>query len=75
MNSVDLSAQKVSDMLEQIRGELGGLVVAEDRIAEKNGKIKTRVVFFGFIAVAVMALATVAQVTYLKNFFRNKKII
>jgi hypothetical protein len=62
-------------MVEQIRNDLGSLVVNEERLKEANTKIKTRVVIFGLISVAVMGASTYLQITYLKNFFRNKKII
>jgi hypothetical protein len=62
-------------MVEQLRNDLGSLVVNEERLKEANTKIKTRVVIFGLISVAVMGASTYLQVTYLKNFFRHKKII
>ena len=62
-------------MVEQIRNDLGSLVVNEERLKDANTKIKTRVVIFGLISVAVMGASTYLQITYLKNFFRNKKII
>ena len=75
LKPVELQAQKVIDMVEQIRNDLGSLVVNEERLKEANTKIKTRVVIFGLISVAVMGASTYVQITYLKNFFRNKKII
>ncbi len=72
---MELQAQKIVDMIEQLRNELGSLVVSEERLKEANTKIKGRVVILGLISVAVMAVSTYLQVTYLKNFFRNKKII
>jgi hypothetical protein len=65
----------VVDQLEQIRTELGSLVVSEESLKDENSKIKNRVVIFGLISVFVMALSTFLQVKYLKNFFRYKKII
>jgi hypothetical protein len=50
-------------------------VVSEERLKEANTKIKGRVVILGLIAVAVMGVSTYLQVSYLKNFFKNKKII
>ena len=46
------------DMVEQIRNDLGSLVVNEERLKEANTKIKTRVVIFGLISVAVMGAST-----------------
>ena len=51
------------------------LTLTEEKLKQENGKIKNRVVIFGIISVVVMLLSTYLQVTYLKNFFRNKKII
>lgn len=62
-------------MIEQLRNELGSLVVSEEKLKEANSKIKSRVVIFGLISVAVMAFSTYLQVSYLKSFFKNKKII
>jgi nitrate reductase NapE component len=45
-------------MVEQIRNDLGSLVVNEERLKEANTKIKTRVVIFGLISVAVMGAST-----------------
>ena len=75
LKPVELQAQKVIDMVEQIRNDLGSLVVNEERLKDANTKIKTRVVIFGLISVTVMAASTYLQITYLKSFFRNKKII
>lgn len=75
LKPVELQAQKIVDMIEQLRNELGSLVVSEEKLKEANTKIKGRVVILGVISVAVMAISTYLQVTYLKNFFRNKKII
>lgn len=75
LKPVELSAQKSLDMIEQLRKQLGDLVVDEERLKEGNQKIKTRVVILGLLAVAVMAISTWFQILYLKNFFRNKKII
>ena len=75
LKPIELQAQKIVDMIEQIRTELGNLVVGEERLKETNSKIKFRVVVLGFISVAVMAVTTFLQVTYLKKFFRNKKIM
>ena len=58
LKPVELQAQKVIDMVEQIRNDLGSLVVNEERLKDANTKIKTRVVIFGLISVAVMAAST-----------------
>lgn len=47
----------------------------EESLKEANQKIKSRVLIFGAISVIVMAATTYLQITYLKNFFRYKKII
>lgn len=62
-------------MIEQLRNELGSLVVSEEKLKEANSKIKSRVIIFGLISVAVMGFSTYLQVSYLKSFFKNKKII
>lgn len=50
-------------------------MVSEEKLKEANTKIKGRVVILGLISVAVMGVSTYMQVTYLKTFFKNKKII
>ena len=75
LKPIELQAQKILDMIEQIRTELGNLVIGEERLKETNSKIKFRVVVLGLISVSVMAVTTYLQVTYLKKFFRNKKIM
>ena len=75
LKPVELQSQKILDMIEQIRTELGNLVVGEERIKESNSKIKFRVVVFGILSVVVMGVTTYLQVAYLKKFFRSKKII
>ena len=62
-------------MIEQIRNELGMLILYEETLKTENQLIKSRVVTFGTISVIVMIATTYLQITYLKNFFRNKKII
>ena len=75
LRPVELSAQKVQDMIEQIRTELGELIMYEETLKQENVLIKSRVVTFGIISVVIMTATTFLQITYLKNFFRNKKII
>ena len=47
----------------------------EESLKEQNQKIKSRVLIFGIVSVIVMAVSTYLQISYLKNFFRYKKII
>ena len=75
LKPVELQAQKIVDMIEQLRSELGSLVVSEEKLKAGNQKIKTRVVLLGLVSVAVMGVSTWFQIKYLKNFFRNKKIM
>ena len=51
------------------------LIVSEESLKAENQKIKSRVVTFGIISIVVMIVSTYLQITYLKNFFRYKKII
>ena len=62
-------------MVRQLRTELTYLVMNEENLKEQNQKIKSRVIIFGVISVIVMAASTYLQITYLRNFFRTKKII
>lgn len=62
-------------MVKQLRQELSYLVMNEENLKEQNAKIKSRVVIFGVISIIVMGASTYLQITYLKNFFRYKKII
>ena len=75
LRPVELQAQKIQDMIEQLRSELTTLVISEEGLKAQNEKIKSRVVIFGIISIIVMLVSTYLQVTYLKSFFRNKKII
>jgi len=65
----------VEDMLKQIKKELAGLIVGEEKLKGKTRNIRFRVVIFGLLSVLVMAVSTYLQLTYLKRFFRNKKLI
>ena len=58
LKPIELQAQMIQDGLEQIRKELGNLVVGEERLKESNSKIKFRVVVLGLISVVVMAVTT-----------------
>jgi len=62
-------------MLKQIKKELAGLIVGEEKLKGKTRNIRFRVVIFGLLSVLVMAVSTYLQLTYLKRFFRNKKLI
>ena len=75
MRPIELQVQKMKDMLKQLKQELTYLVQNEENLREENMKIKSRVLIFGIISVLVMGASTYLQVTYLKNFFRYKKII
>ena len=75
LRPIEVQAQKVQDMVKQLRQELSYLVMNEESLKEQNQKIKSRVLIFGAISVIVMAASTYLQISYLKNFFRYKKII
>ena len=75
LKPIELQAQKVQDMVKQLRQELSYLVMNEENLKEQNQKIKSRVLIFGVISIVVMAVSTYLQITYLKSFFRYKKII
>ena len=75
LKPIEVQAQKVQDMVKQLRQELSYLVMNEENLKEQNQKIKSRVLIFGVISIIVMAASTYLQITYLKNFFRYKKII
>ncbi len=75
LRPIEVQAQKVQDMVRQLRSELSYLVQNEENLKEQNQKIKSRVIMFGVISVVVMAVSTYLQISYLKNFFRYKKII
>ena len=51
------------------------MIVQEENLKEENTQIRARVVVFGVISIIVMMISTYLQITYLKNFFRYKKII
>ena len=75
LRPVELQAQKIQDMIEQLRSELTMLIVSEESLKSENQKIKSRVVIFGIVSILVMFVTTYLQIRYLKNFFRYKKII
>ncbi|CDW87120.1 erv25p [Stylonychia lemnae] len=75
LKPIEVQAQKVQDMVKQLRQELSYLVMNEENLKEQNQKIKSRVLIFGIISILVMGISTYLQITYLKNFFRYKKII
>ena len=62
-------------MVQNVREELKTLTITEENLKAENAKIKNRVMMFGIISIIVMLGSTYMQVTYLRNFFRNKKII
>ena len=62
-------------MVEQLRTEFTALILSEESLKNENQKIKSRVITFGVISLVVMVVSTYLQITYLKNFFRYKKII
>ena len=62
-------------MVQNVREELKTLTMTEESLKAENAKIKNRVMMFGIISIIVMLGSTYMQVTYLRNFFRNKKII
>jgi hypothetical protein len=62
-------------MVAQLRQELSYLVESEEKLRTQNASIKSRVFIFGLISILVMLGSTYLQITYLKNFFRYKKII
>ena len=75
LKPVELSAQKIADMIEQLRTEMNNLIISEETLKSENKLIKSRVMTFGVISLVIMAVSTYIQITYLRNFFRYKKII
>ena len=62
-------------MVRQLRQELSYLVQNEESLKEQNQKIKSRVLGVGVGSVIGLAAGTYLHISYLKNFFRYKKII
>lgn len=58
LRPLEVQAQKVQDMVKQLRQELSYLVLNEEQLKEQNAKIKSRVLIFGIISIAVMAAST-----------------
>jgi hypothetical protein len=58
LRPIEVQAQKVQDMVRQLRTELTYLVMNEENLKEQNQKIKSRVIIFGVISVIVMATST-----------------
>ena len=58
LRPIEVQAQKVQDMVRQLRTELTYLVMNEENLKEQNQKIKSRVIIFGVISVIVMAAST-----------------
>ena len=58
LRPVELQAQKIKDMIEQLRQELTMLVVSEENLKSQNQLIKSRVVTFGVISIVVMLVST-----------------
>ena len=62
-------------MIKKARMELAAGVIFEEELQIKQRDLQTNVVWYGAISIVIMCVATYAQVSYLKNFFRYKKII
>jgi hypothetical protein len=58
LRPIEVQAQKVQDMVKQLRQELSYLVMNEENLKEQNQKIKSRVLVFGVVSVIVMAAST-----------------
>ena len=75
LRPVETHAFQVNSLLGQVRKELAEQASMQSDLNDVNDSIRTRVLVFGFISVAIMGISTYLQVRYLKNFFRHKKII
>ena len=73
--NLELATVKVQEQLEEIKGNMETLVAFEENNKSENRSMRNRAIIFGVISVVVMGLSTYLQITYLKNFFKYKKII
>jgi hypothetical protein len=75
LKPVELEAKKIEDLIVEVQQELENNLTFEMASQSKQSDIKSNVAWFGALSILVMAIATYIQVTYLKNFFKYKKII
>jgi hypothetical protein len=60
---------------ESVVNEMGHMERREQRMRKTADSINTRVRYFSYVSVAVLLVVTYLQVTYLKRYFRKKKLL
>lgn len=71
-------AEQLSDSIEsanRVLKEMRYMEGRERRMRQTSDSINSRVRYFSYISVSVLLLVTYVQVTYLKRYFRKKKLL
>ena len=75
LRPVETHAFQVNTLIGRVRKEISEQSQRNMQLSDSSDSIRTRILVFGLISVAIMGISTYLQVRYLKNFFRHKKII
>ncbi len=72
---LELSIIKMEEMLETIKNEMRFLVLKEGQRIANVEDISYKILGFSLISLGLITLLSIFQMTYLKDFFKKKKLI
>eukprot|EP00871_Galdieria_phlegrea_P004352 jgi/Galph1/4918/GphlegSOOS_G3593.1 len=75
VNSLEAALRKMEEQFGQIVVELENLRTREVIMKETNENTNSRVVWYSILSILLMTIAGTYHVYYLRNFFRQKKLI
>ena len=66
---------ELENYMNQMQSHFTHATIEEKALQDVNDTTNTRVIVFGVLSLLVFMMAGIAQMLYLKRFFRMKKII
>lgn len=75
LKPVEINLQKMEDMMGFVIHEFENIMQSERRGDELNDSIANTISFFFVVVLVIMGFVGFIQVTYVKNHFKNRKLI
>jgi len=75
LQPIDKQLQKLERLMTSVKKTTSFIVAKEDRKMAEVDSIPSKLYLYSFITLAILLSVSYLQIKYLKNFFKNKKLI
>eukprot|EP00828_Plagiopyla_frontata_P008446 TRINITY_DN14205_c0_g1_i2.p1 TRINITY_DN14205_c0_g1~~TRINITY_DN14205_c0_g1_i2.p1 ORF type:complete len:219 (+),score=30.66 TRINITY_DN14205_c0_g1_i2:1-657(+) len=75
VSKLDLTIKKMEDLIKNVKTDLNYIVVQEEKRIFKVDDVSFKIICFSVVTIILLVILAAIQTSYLKNFFRQKKLI